>query len=120
MPELVGYLSTPTTAALEEVTIKPDEGKTTHLQSFYELLNCKYVEMLRLDDGLVLWVDEEGLLNGAVPNPHLSAVFQKLGGRNVPFVGSGLFSAINSKGESISLTSEQQATILAAQEAVSA
>ena len=39
------------------------------LDDYYSLIGCDVIELIRLDDGREMIIDEEGKLNGAKANP---------------------------------------------------
>lgn len=71
---ITGLLITPE-GDPEEVTVNGDD----HLADYYRLLGCKYVDVVRLNNDLDAWIDDEGNSDGAEPNPLASAVIHALG-----------------------------------------
>ena len=63
-----------------------------------------HIELVRLDDGIDLWINEEGLLKGL---PH-NRVFTRADGVEFPIVGDAFIAGSNEEdGETIGLTTEQ-------------
>lgn len=67
-----------------ETPIKPKNGKTFTLAEIQAAIGGGYVEMVRLPDGRMMFVDEDGLMKRLVPNMQASV----LCGR--PIVGKAL------------------------------
>jgi hypothetical protein len=65
-----------------------------------------YIEAVSLPNGIVLWCNEEGLLEGLPQNLIL------LGDRSVPIVGDALFTSADVKGETIGLNELQMVWIV--------
>lgn len=66
------------------------------LRALYLALDCQTVEVIGIDDGEDIWVDEEGLLH----DEPIGAF--TLNGWNHPVSGHGIILGTNSEGESVS------------------
>lgn len=44
--------------------VTPKNGRDFKLEELYTLVGCEMVEAVHLDDGRVLWIDEEGKYSG--------------------------------------------------------
>lgn len=74
----------------------------SHLES--SNIECVYVPELA-EDGIDLWVNEEGKFNGCKPN------FSLFGGQDVAF-GPVFFSSSDDEGETVSLSDAQVKTVM--------
>jgi hypothetical protein len=72
-----------------------------------EAVGCQWFEHVAVTDGLSVWVDEEGLLNGLRPNVFASALAIAAGGPAHLYVGDALFTAGAEDGELLGLTEDQ-------------
>lgn len=79
-----------------------NEESVVKLEDMYKLLNCNMVELVRLDNNIDAWVDEEGLLKSNNPVHEFS-----IGGNEVSLAGRVLFLSSNDEGDTIGLTDEQ-------------
>ena len=77
------------------------------LEALYAGIGCHTVDAISLQDGIDLWVDDEGMINGSPLNLPLTIICHVLGARTAIF-GTGIFLAVNTDdGETTSLTEEQ-------------
>lgn len=83
--------------------IHPYSQQNQSLKPMYSLLGCALVERVRLDHGIDLWLDEEGMYNKRV-NPALSDLAQQLGRSGITLFGGGIFLAEDDKGDLANLT----------------
>lgn len=61
--------------------VTPANGRTFTLEEFYALLECKTVEMIHLEDGRLMWVDEHGKFkDDPQPNLRATCLLHKAGG----------------------------------------
>lgn len=87
-----GILIDPFTNTITEV-------KFSNLQSIYNLLDVQLIQVGEyLENGDVIYVDEEGLLN----NQGNTRGFRFIGGANSALVGKGLIVGTSDEGETIS------------------
>lgn len=96
---------------LWDVELRRENGYL--LNSMYNLLGCRSVDVIRLTDNIDLWVDDEGML---VSDPQVNTVLMNItyafGHGYQPLYGAGLFLSVDSKsGETVSLTAEQVAVV---------
>ena len=75
-----------------------------HLDLDRSLIECVYVPELA-DQGVDLWVNEEGKFNGCKPN------FSLFGGRDLAF-GPVFFSSSDEEGETVGLSDDQVEFVL--------
>ena len=47
----------------EYIDYKPENGKNFKLQELYKKIGCKLIEVVSLNDGWIMIIDEEGKLN---------------------------------------------------------
>lgn len=76
-----------------------------------EAIGCDIFTVVGLQDGIDVYVDDEGLINGSSLNLALTIVAHRLGCPAVLF-GNGLVVSIDDDGETVSLTEQQRATVL--------
>lgn len=55
--------------------VHPENGKAFTLQELYRHTECDLVEMVGLPNGDIMWLDEEGKLNGSPYNPVATALY---------------------------------------------
>lgn len=66
MNTLTGLLISPD-GDMEQVSVEPDAGSTdTHLSAMYDLIGCRFVDLIRLPNHLDAWIDDEAY--GSDPN----------------------------------------------------
>lgn len=75
-------------------------GESVGLGDMYSSLECEMVERLSLNGELDLWIDEEGMLNGAEDRIGSFTI----GGNK--FVGKGLVCGVTTDGDSTPITDE--------------
>lgn len=65
MAKLIGYLVKPAARTIERVEIEEGRGTGARdtLKQMYALLECELVDVVRLSDGVTVFVDDEGLLH---------------------------------------------------------
>jgi hypothetical protein len=85
------------------------EGESL-LHGMYRALEVDMVELVQLTDEIGLWLDEEGLYSGQVPNLYATALGATLGFRNpwgVPLMGPVLvLGGCDDEGDTLSLSDE--------------
>lgn len=91
-----------------EKSIKKVEfaGESVELGDMYSSLECEMVERLSLNGELDLWIDEEGMLNGA--GDRIGAF--TLGSSQ--FVGKGLICGVTIEGDSTPIDDETAEFVL--------
>jgi hypothetical protein len=115
----VSALLLPADAAegLQAIELEPDGDARTHLNALYAALRVSLVDVVRLPDGIDLWLDDEGRLNGSGSNPVLTSMLVTWG-YNVPrgdsLRGSGIFASTDGEGGMISLTERQREIVASA------
>lgn len=85
MAKLIGFLVKPATRTIERVEI--EDGRVdphASLKDMYAALECKLVDVVRLDDGVTVFVDDEGLIH----NPRH---FCRIASFPAPLAGNLLF-----------------------------
>lgn len=85
---------------------------TTTMDGLYAAIKCQSVDLVRLEDGIDMWVDDEGAINGSDVNLAASIVANRLGNPGTILFGSVVLAATNDDGDTIGLTETQAATIL--------
>ena len=77
-------------------------------------LDCRFFDVVRLGDGLDMWLDEEGLL---VAEPVVNSVATRIARFHgfiwQPYVGPVVFASVDDEGETESLVGAQVAALLA-------
>lgn len=71
-----------------ERPVKPADGRAFTLAELYALVGCETVEMIRMADGRLLWMDEEAKL-ARIPkrlNARATVLLQEAGGRPGDFI----------------------------------
>lgn len=76
-------------------------------------IGCDLVDVVRLDDGVDMWIDDEGLYRSG-PNPVATVMAPMLGYAIQRFHGAALFLAVDEEGATRSLSPEQHRRVLAA------
>ena len=71
-----------------ETVVRPVNGKSFSLAELYEHVGCSVVEMVRLADDRIMWVDEEGKLRDDMKpaNEKASRLLAEAGGMPGDFV----------------------------------
>lgn len=95
--------------------ISLDDHEDHTLIALYRAIDCDIVDVVRLQDGIDLWVDDEGAYR-SIPNVRLSLTAAGLGTPGALLFGTGIFLGASPDGQTISLTPEQEARILQAAE----
>lgn len=88
-----------------------DPGRTG--PSIARAIGCDTFDVVGLEDGIDIYVDDEGPINGSPLNLALTIVAHRLGTPAVLF-GSGVLVSTDDEGDTISLTPAQQETVLTA------
>lgn len=99
---IIGLRITPDGRA-SGVSLQPTNG--SHLDALYEAIGCRFVDVVRLRDGLDMWVDDEGLYT-AEPNMFATALADQLmpGGAVQIYHGTAVFLGVEpDTGDSISI-----------------
>lgn len=104
MTTFSGILITPGEA--QDVTIDSDDNVT----AIQRVVDCDCFTVVGLKDGIDLYVDDEGLINGSELNLALTIVAHRLG---VPMVlfGNDLAVSVNDDGETVSLNPAQRTLV---------
>lgn len=109
-------------AGNEQVAVRLDEYGIAELVAFTRgdgpqvntLLNCRCADVVRLAQGLDMWVDDEGLM---VAEPMVNEVATRIarayGFGFQPYVGPVLFASVDDEGETVGLTSGQISSLMA-------
>jgi hypothetical protein len=90
--------------------VKTDSGKLYVNENFEHSLESLqefvggYIEAIRITDSIVIWVNEEGKLNGLPANFFLT---DETGIRLDLVVGNALITGSNGEGDTVSLTHEE-------------
>lgn len=89
----------------------PLPGPTT-MDGLYEALSCRTYDVIRLTDGIDMWVDDEGAINGSDVNLAASIIANRCGHPHAILFGAAVLAAGNEDGDTVGLTDEQAATIV--------
>ncbi|SKO33970.1 Domain of uncharacterised function (DUF3846) [Mycobacteroides abscessus subsp. abscessus] len=76
------------------------------LQLMYAALGCHTMDLVRLTDGIDMWVDDNGLYTAEV-NPIATALAQRYGLTWQSYHGAVLLAAADDEGDTINLTTER-------------
>lgn len=78
------------------------------LASLYRLIGCNSVDLVRLDDDLDMWVDDEGSFGTPYPNWAITAVAAAYGRVHQRYFGTAVFTGgVDEEGNSLSLSPAQ-------------
>ncbi|MGW5741561.1 DUF3846 domain-containing protein [Amycolatopsis sp. NPDC003861] len=102
-------LITPLGDITDEVIGTEEDGST--LSGMYRLIECQTVSVVSLKGGFDMWVDDEGVLNGSIPNPFATFVAVLLGAPPQYYFGNALFAGFDTEGNTTCLTDDQRAVI---------
>ncbi|MEF2977668.1 DUF3846 domain-containing protein [Subtercola sp. YIM 133946] len=83
----------------------------TRLLGMYQHIGCTTVDVIGLDGGIDVWVDDEGLYTQN-PNPTLTLMLWLTRPFQTHLSGPGLFLRSNEDGDTQGLTPEQTATVI--------
>ncbi|MGW4718287.1 DUF3846 domain-containing protein [Nocardia sp. NPDC004260] len=89
----------------------------SHLTQMYEHLDCSLVDVVRLDDGLDMWLDDEGMYNHEI-NPLATLIAHLYGHVHQPYWGPVLICSVDSEGESVDMDDATAAALLERVESV--
>ncbi len=92
-----------------DITIASKDTVTSIAQA----IGCEVFTVVGLQDGIDVYVDDEGLINGSTLNLALTIVAHRLGCPAVLF-GNGLVVSVDDDGQTVSLTERQREIVLAA------
>lgn len=106
---LMGIRVTPA-AEVEGVVVDVSESRLAGMRA---QIGCDLVDVVRLDDGVDMWIDDEGLYR-AVPNPVATVMAPMLGYVTQRFHGTVLFLAVDEHGHTRSLSPEQHRRVMGA------
>lgn len=98
-----------TAGETREITI----DSTDTVTAIAGAIGCEVFTVVGLQDGIDVYVDDEGLINGSSLNLALTIVAHRLGSPAVLF-GNGLVVSVDDNGETVSLTEQQRALVLEA------
>lgn len=83
------------------------------VKAIAEAVGCEVFTVVGLAEGIDLFVDDEGLINGSPLNMALTVLTHKLGNNEVLF-GNGLVVSVDDEGETVSLTERQREVVVEA------
>ncbi|MBF4592043.1 DUF3846 domain-containing protein [Curtobacterium sp. VKM Ac-1395] len=89
----------------------PLPGKET-LDGLYTAIGCRAFDVVRLEDAIDMWVDDEGLINGSDFNLSATIIANRLGHPGTVLFGSAVIAGGNEEGDTIGLTESQAAAVL--------
>ncbi|RFA06415.1 hypothetical protein B7R54_18710 [Subtercola boreus] len=93
-------------------TVSIDDTNThTHLLGMYRHIGCTTVDVVGLEGGIDVWVDDEGLYTQD-PNPTLTAMIRITRPCQTHLSGPGLFLTTDGEGDTRGLTEEQTVTVI--------
>lgn len=61
----------------EVIEISPENGKKFTCQECYKLIGCELVELVSLKKYQQMICDEEGMINGSLPNPEATRILRE-------------------------------------------
>lgn len=82
---------------------------TTTMDGLYAALVCRAFDVVRLTDGIDMWVDDEGAINGSDVN--LAASLNRRGHPGAVLFGAAVLAGGNEDGDTVGLTDEQAAAV---------
>lgn len=106
-----------TSTPIHALLITPEAARPIaldpHRTAIADAIGCDVFTVVGLRDGIDVFVDDEGLVNGSPLNLPLTVLAHQLGQAEVLF-GSGVVVGVDDDGETISLNDDQQRTVLEA------
>lgn len=99
-----------TAAGIETVSI-PDPDASEHVTELQKAIGCHWFDVIRCDQGIDLWVDDEGMVNGSDFNRSATLVANLLGYPRPVFGNAVALASNENTGESLPLSAEQEATL---------
>ncbi len=94
---------------LEDLQLERESG--TLVGPLSKAIGCDWFDLVRLEDGIDLFVDDEGMYRSS-PNPVMSMIARRLGNTQPILFGAGIFLNNNpDTGDTLSLTTDQHARI---------
>lgn len=108
------FVIRPDSTRADAIDLVADAGGSTHLTSLRRALDCRFVDRVTLESGMVdAWVDDEYLYSGVEPNELGTNVLRAYG---VDFddgalLGSVVFACHDGAGRMRSLTEREQAVL---------
>jgi hypothetical protein len=88
-----------------------------HLTQMYEHLDCNLVDVVRLDDGLDMWLDDEGMYRHEI-NPLATLIAHLHGHVHQPYWGPVLICSVDDEGDSVDMDDAVATALLERLEAV--
>lgn len=108
------FIIRPDATRAESIDLVADPGGSTQLTSLRRALDCRFVDRITLESGMVdAWLDGEYLYSGADKNQLATDVFRAYGadfGDGV-ILGSVMFAGHDGAGRMRSLTEREQAVL---------
>lgn len=89
----------------------PLPGKEA-IDGLYTAIGCRAFDVVGLEDGIDMWVDDEGAINGSDLNLSATIIANRLGHPGTVLFGSAVLASCNEDGDTIGLTDAQAAAIL--------
>jgi hypothetical protein len=107
-------MSHPTTAGITAAVLTGDFTLTAAtltsgalLADLYRLIGCDTVDLITLDEGLDMWLDDEGLYNNETPNPAATMVAHLYGFTRQPYYGVVVFTGgVDEDGNALPLSDQ--------------
>ncbi|RII06834.1 hypothetical protein DSC45_35325 [Streptomyces sp. YIM 130001] len=79
-----------------------------HLQVIRAACDCDHFDAIRITDNLTMWLDDEGLLNGAPYNPGATLLYAQHHPLHQPYHGHALFTGgADAEGNTLGLTDHE-------------
>ena len=91
----------------DTTTVNLDRSDGTVLEALYRTIGCHLVDVVRLDHGIDMWVDDEGMITSEV-NRRATLLAWALGLTTQLYFGDVVFASSDEHGETVSLSSDQE------------
>ncbi|MFI7005558.1 DUF3846 domain-containing protein [Streptomyces sp. NPDC050145] len=89
------------------------ENDNQHLKILYAACDCTHIDAVTVTEALTLWVDDEGMLNGAEFNAPATRLYALHRPPHQPYFGQALFTGgTDPQGNTLGLTADEAAHLL--------
>lgn len=90
----------------------PQRPELEQLRVIYDLIGCRYVQILRLTADLTMWSDEEATTRPVPPEPNRPAMLIGVAfGHAERYVGTVVYTGLDRRGDTTGLSDAQLATL---------